>query len=213
MNFKEINLEKELEKLKYYEDSIYLSNVIPFEIARFFGKDERDLDIIGGRDLDYEAIFGKYCISGSALYGSCEITLVNAKRKPKELIEKELNEIEYKKYKATSFEKNGRITKNVPPVRDNVSKEELTNLIQKGILKAFYLFPYVNSPYTIFYAKDEWDARLRAIAIWGSYNNIYNEEKMNETIEHYKNYPESMKPKQNKEMPMFILDWEYKKES
>ena len=64
-------------------------------------------------------------------------------------------------------------------------------------------------PYSIFFSNKEVDARLRVIAVWGSYNRILDEEKMNETIESYKKYPEYMRPKQSEKEPMFILDWEF----
>lgn len=213
MDIKTINLEKELQELKYMEDSLYLTNVVPIDLAHQLGGDYNDIDIIGGRDLDYEGKFGKYYVNGSALYGTCSIYLINAPKKPKEIVKKEIEDIEYKKYKATLCEKNGRLIKNIPPIRDNVSDMELNELLEKGILKPFYLFPHTNSPYHIFYAKDEWDVRDRAIAIWGSFNDIKNEQNMQETLEFYKKYPKYMWPKISIENPVFVLDWEFEKEN
>lgn len=135
MDFNEINLEEELKKLKYEEDCITLNNVFPIKIAEALNGTSNDIDIIGGRDLDYEGNFGNYYINGSAFYGSCSIYLKNGLKKPEEeLIKKE--------------------TESIYPIRENVSEEELKELLEKGILKKFYLFHFCNGPYNIFLCKE-----------------------------------------------------------
>ena len=110
MNYNEINLKEELKKLKYEEDTLNLNNVIPINIFTTLGGDYKNINILGGRDMDYEGVIKNYHIFGSALYGTCSICLNNAKSKPNELIQKEKDNDKFIRFKATSYNKIQRPT-------------------------------------------------------------------------------------------------------
>jgi hypothetical protein len=168
LQIKEYVLEQ-VEKLIYKEDEVKVVNVYPSLLEKIF---DCDMDIIGGRDLDYEGKTNEYYFLGSAYYGNCIITKLNGKQKPKE--EKKVEDV----YTRTSFYNKGRLIENVPPVVE-CDETTLKELIENGTLKLYYIFFNRYSTEMIpFYAKGEWDVRLRALSIWGSYDDIKTEEQV-----------------------------------
>ena len=165
---KEYVLEK-VNSLTYKEDEVKVTNVSPSLLEEIF---DCNMDIIGGRDFDYEGKTKEYYFLGSAYYGNCTITKLNGEQKPKE--EKKIED----GYTRTSFYHRGRLIENVPPVV-NCDENTLKELVDNGTLKLFYIFFNRCSTEMIpFYAKEEWDVRLRALSIWGQYDDIKTEEQV-----------------------------------
>ena len=190
-----------VKSLKYKNDEITLVNVYPSLIEDIFDF-PKGIDIIGGRDLDYEAENNEYYISGSAYYGKCTFTKKNGIERPIEEIKTSNDD----KYTRTSFEKDGRLIENVPSVIE-CSLENLDELIKEHNLKLFYICfnGYCNSTLTRFYAKDERDVRLRALSIWGRYDDIKTEEQVKEIRDKYKDiFSRSYKI----EDKFYVLDWQ-----
>lgn len=77
MDFTKIDLEKELKKLKNLDDCLFLNKVVLIDVINALNGSVDDLIIIDVEDFSYEANFGKYCIGGSALYGTCHIALTD----------------------------------------------------------------------------------------------------------------------------------------
>lgn len=189
-----------VKSLKYKNDEITLVNVYPSLIEDIFDF-PKGIDIIGGRDLDYEAENNEYYINGSAYYGKCTFTKKNGIERPI----KEIKTSNDNKYTRTSFEKDGRLIENVPSVIE-CSLENLDELIKEHNLKLFYICfnGYCNSTLTRFYAKDERDVRLRALSIWGRYDDIKTEEQVKEIRDKYKDiFSRSYKI----EDKFYVLDW------
>lgn len=173
-----INKIKEaLSTLKYYEDMVTITGVCPCDIEEYF-----NIDVVleGGRDFDYYASTDKYSINGSAFYGKVEITLTVGKERPNE--EETNNDI----YTRTSFVLHGQTIKNVKPVVE-CDDETRDSLVAQGILHQYYICFSSRGETTLypFYAKSENDVRLRALSIWGSYDDIMTKEKVEELQNKY----------------------------
>ena len=83
----------------------------------------------------------------------------------------------------------------------------MDELIKEHNLKLFYICfnGYCNSTLTRFYAKDERDVRLRALSIWGRYDDIKTEEQVKEIRDKYKDiFSRSYKI----EDKFYVLDWQ-----
>lgn len=199
MTSKVSKIEKALKTLKYKDDSVKLSNIVPLDIDDYFTAElPHGVDIIGGRDFDYSASTSKYEIFGSAYYGTVTITLKVGKKKPKEKTE----DI----YTRTSFERYGSIVENVKPVVecDSATRD---SLVEQGILHLFYICFSSRGETTLypFYAVSENDVRLRALSIWGSYDDIMSNAKVEEL---QKKYGDSFSRCYHiSTYKTFVLDW------
>ena len=90
--------------------------------------------------MDYEGIIGNYSFNVSALYGNCKISLVNTIENPLEEKQLILDKNTFNKFYNTSPTiRDNYVIHNVPPIKDNISEDELANLEQQGILKRFYV--------------------------------------------------------------------------
>ena len=186
-----------LSKIKYKGESIVLNNVYPSLIESLF-EFPNGIQIIGGRDLDYEARNCEYHISGSAYYGTCTFTRLTGPIKKEEKKEDV--------YKRTSFEFKGRLIENVPSVVD-CDENTLKTLVDNGVLFLYYIcFQHYNITKMIpFYAREELDVRRRALSIWGSYDDI----KSGEDVEDIKSrFKESFKNSYEISNTYYVLDWE-----
>lgn len=160
---------EQVNSLIYKEDEVKVINVSPSLLEEIF---DCNMDIIGGRDFDYEGKTKDYYFLGSAYYGNCTITKLNGKQKPKE--EKKIED----NFTRTSFSHRGRLIENVPPVVE-CDETTLKKLVDNGTLKLYYIFfNHYSTEMIPFYAKGEWDVRLRALSIWGSYDDIKTEEQV-----------------------------------
>jgi len=173
-----MNIRNQVTSLKYNGDTVTLVNVYPSMLEELF--DFKDgISVEGaGRDLDYGGEAEGYEFSGSAYYGNCHVTKITGPKKPK----KEPY-VEENRYTRTNFMHKGKEIKNVPPVVE-CSDELLNELLENGTLKVFYIVfvNYGKSELIKFYAKDEWDVRLRALSIWGCYDAIKTGDKVEELV-------------------------------
>lgn len=168
---------EKLAALKYKDDSIVVKDVYPSMLEDMFHF-INDIQIIGGRDLDYEGETLDYIIGGSAYYGTCTFTKKRGEERPKE--------IEENVYTRTSFTYNDREINNVPPAVE-CSEQDLVELKNRKDLFQYYICfnSYGKSKMTLFYAKDEVDVRRRALSIWGRYDDIKTGEKVEELKQKY----------------------------
>ena len=208
MKFDELKVKEALKTLKYEDDEIHLEEVYPLLIAKFLGGNYSDINIVGGRDMDYEGTIGNYSFNGSALYGNCKISLVNTIENPLEEKQLILDKNTFNKFYNTSPTiRDNYVIQNVPPIKDNISEDELANLEQQGILKRFYVWKETKDKYTLIYAKNEQDARYRILAIWGDFNEIVNEEKFIKKKEWYHSHPYCDDSRVKYSGTTYVLEW------
>lgn len=198
MNSEEI-LES-LKTLKYKDDSITLRDVYPSLLESVLNL-PNGFDVeSAGRDLDYGAETNGYEFSGSAYYGYCHVTKISGPERPKEEKADENENV----YTRTSFYRDGRLIKDVPSVV-KCNKELRDELLKNGTLKLFYIC--LGSSYCEmipFYVKNEWDARLRALSIWGRYDDIKTAEEVEEIkLKMGKDFDRSYSISKN----YYVLDW------
>lgn len=155
--------------LKYKDETTKLFRVYPSLLESLFDFNGSGISPIGGRDLDYEGETADYYFSGSAYYGTCEVTKKHGKKKPKE--------VPIDVYTRTSFEFNGRIIKDIPPaIRiQDVDEEMRQSVLNKdGDYRLWYIsfVSYGIATLHPFYAKSEIDVVNRALSIWNKYDEI-----------------------------------------
>lgn len=186
------DIKEKVGNLKYKGESVKINNVYPDILEAALG-DFDDGYELNGYDCDYWANVQdrKYSICGCMRYGYATITLEVGDVKKKDDGEEKERE-EDNPYTRTTFQPDwlNVAFDNIPPVIPNVSDEKLDELLEDGVLRAFYItFPAdftSKTPYVIIYAKDEMGARKRAFSIWGRrWASIYNVTEWTGIIEKY----------------------------